>query len=132
MEFERIIEGKDFLWAVRDADKEVNELTELFRKWNDLEYLMDFFKQNQQDLKEFFHIERISQAINDTMEDSEVLEGLILEMPYCENLDELFRPLGEVDSISLCLHGKKPGIGCKNVILAGFVYMLLDWNLMSL
>lgn len=29
MKFERIIEGKDHLWAVRDMSKEVNELTEL-------------------------------------------------------------------------------------------------------
>lgn len=29
MKFERIIEGKNHLWAVRDMSKEVNELTEL-------------------------------------------------------------------------------------------------------
>ena len=60
MKFERIIEGKDHLWAVRDMNKPNNELAALFQKWNDAEYLWDFFLENQNDLQEFFHIERIS------------------------------------------------------------------------
>ena len=43
MKFERIIEGKDHLWAVRDMNKSKNELAALFQKWNDAEYLWDFF-----------------------------------------------------------------------------------------
>jgi len=43
MKFERIIEGKDHLWAVRDMNKPKNELAALFQKWNDAEYLWDFF-----------------------------------------------------------------------------------------
>ena len=43
MKFERIIEGKDHLWAVRDMNKPNNELAALFQKWNDAEYLWDFF-----------------------------------------------------------------------------------------
>ena len=43
MKFERIIEGKEHLWAVRDMNKSKNELAALFQKWNDAEYLWDFF-----------------------------------------------------------------------------------------
>ena len=51
MKFERIIEGKDHLWAVRDMNKSKNELAALFQKWNDAEYLWDFFLENQNDLQ---------------------------------------------------------------------------------
>ena len=99
MKFERIINGKDHLWAVRDMDKPNNELAALFQKWNDAEYLWEFFLENLDDLKEFFHIERISEAVEDTIEDAEELERLILEIPYTENLDELFHPLGSTDMV---------------------------------
>ena len=32
------------------------------------------------------------------MDDAEVLEELILDFPYTENLDELFKPLGSADT----------------------------------
>ena len=71
MKFERIIDGKDYLWAVRDMRKPNNELDLLFRKWNDPVYLWDFFLENLEDLQEFFHIERISEAVEDTIDDAE-------------------------------------------------------------
>ena len=97
MIFERIIEGKDHLWAVRDMNKPINELAALFQRWNNAEYLWDFFVENQDDLQEFFHIEIISEAVEDTIDDAEQLERLILEIPFTENLDELFLPLGSSD-----------------------------------
>ncbi len=97
MRFERIIEGKDHLWAVRDIAKPKNELALLFDTWNDMEYLMQFFIDNFRDLKEMFHIERISDAIEDTLDDAEQLERLILDIPFTDNLDELFKPLGTMD-----------------------------------
>lgn len=99
MKFERIIDGKDHLWAVRDMNKPSNELVALFQKWNDAEYLWDFFMENLDDLLEFFHIERISEAVEDTINDAEQLERLILDIPYTENLDELFLPLGSADTV---------------------------------
>ena len=98
MEFVRIIENYNHLWAVKYQKKEDDELTELFVKWNNVEYLLDFFTQNFEDLREFFHVERISQAISDTMDDAESLEELILDFPYTENLDELFKPLDLTDT----------------------------------
>ena len=97
MKFERIIEGKDHLWAVREMNKSKNELALLFDTWNDMEYLMEFFIKNYQDLKDYFHIERIRDAIEDTLDDAEQLERLILDIPFTDNLDELFKPLGSMD-----------------------------------
>ena len=97
MVFERILEGKDHLWAVRNMEKPKNELALLFDSWNDIGFLMDFFMENLDDLKQFFHIRRISDAIDDTMDDAEELQRLILDIPYTENLDELFTPLGSAD-----------------------------------
>ena len=59
MKFVRIIEGFDHLWAVKAQDKEVDELTILFRNWTNGEYLLDFFIENMEDLKSYFHIERL-------------------------------------------------------------------------
>ena len=98
MEFVRIIEGYDHLWAVKHPHKEYDELTLLFQQWNDASFLLDFFMENLDDLKSYFHIERISTAIEDTFEDAKTLEELILEFPYTENLDQLFKPLGQSDT----------------------------------
>jgi hypothetical protein len=54
MVFERIIKGKDHLWTVRDMSKPMNELSMLFKEWNDIGYLMDFFMANIEDLRSFF------------------------------------------------------------------------------
>ena len=44
MKFVRIIENYDHLWAVKSQSKEYDELTELFNKWNNIEYLLNFLK----------------------------------------------------------------------------------------
>jgi len=91
MKFVRIIPKYNHLWAVKSPDEEVDELTLLFRKWNNAEYLLNFFIENFEDLKDFFKIERIDQAVEDTLEDAEALEELVLDFPYTEHLDELFK-----------------------------------------
>ncbi|MCM1067991.1 MAG: hypothetical protein NC418_10510 [Muribaculaceae bacterium] len=98
MRFVRIIPKYDHLWAVKSPDEEVDELTLLFRKWNNTEYLLDFFMENFEDLKSYFKIERIDQAVEDTLEDAEALEELVLDFPYTANLDELFKPLDITDT----------------------------------
>lgn len=107
MEFTRVIKGYDHLWAVKDPCKELDELTDLFAKWNNADYLFDFFMQNHDDLKDFFHIEKVSQAINDTFEDADELESFILEFPYTENLDEIFAPLDITDTTNRELTRRK-------------------------
>ena len=98
MKFVRIIDGYDHLWAVKDLDKDDDELTILFRNWTNGEYLLDFFMENFADLKDFFHIERLDQAVNDTFEDAESLQELVLDFPYTEQLDDLFKPLDITDT----------------------------------
>ena len=107
MKFVRIIEGYDHLWAVKETDKATDELTQLFRDWTNGEYLFDFFIENMEDLKEYFHIERIDEAVNDTFEDADVLQELVLEFPYTENLDELFKPLAMSDTVNRELSREK-------------------------
>lgn len=107
MKFARILEGYDHLWSVIEDGKEFDELTLLFRNWNNGEYLFDFFLENFEDLKGFFRIERIDQAIEDTFEDAEALEELILEFPYTETLDELFKPLSLGDDRARELNREK-------------------------
>lgn len=97
MEFVRILSESDNLWAVKDPKKKLDELTDWLRKIQNPEILLDFFKNNCNDLKQNFNIEKISKAINDTIEDANALQTLILEFPYYENLDKIFRPLGSSD-----------------------------------
>ncbi len=97
-EFVRVIPNYNHLWAVKEPDKEVDELTMLFRKWNNVEYLLDFFMSNFEDLKSYFHITKIDQAVEDTFTDAESLQELILDFPYTENLDDLFKPLDITDT----------------------------------
>ena len=98
MEFVRILKDYDHLWAVKQPDKENDELTDLFNRWNNAEYLLSFFMKNYDDLKSYFHIEKISDAIADTFDDADALEEMILEFPYTENLDEIFHPLDITDA----------------------------------
>ncbi len=107
MKFSRIIDGYDHLWAVKEPEKDADELTLLFREWNNGEFLFDFFMENFEDLKDFFHIEQVNEAVEDTFEDAEALQELILEFPYTENLDELFKPLDITDTRSWELSREK-------------------------
>lgn len=107
MEFVRVIKGYNHLWAVKNPDKELDKLTSLFEQWNDANYLFKFFRDNIYDLKSYFKIERVSQAIQDTFEDSDALEELILTFPYTEELDTLFKPLDVTDTKSMELTRQK-------------------------
>ena len=97
MEFVRVISGYNHLWAVKEVEKETDELSSLFRQWSNFNYLLDFFFANLDDLQNFFHVEKVSDAINDTLEDARELERLILDFPYTEQLDGLFHPLSLAD-----------------------------------
>ncbi len=107
MGFVRVIKGYDHLWAVKEPEKESDELTSLFERWNDADYLFQLFKDNIDDLKSYFKKEKISQAIHDTFEDSDALEELILTFPYTEELDTLFKPLDVTDTKSMELTRQK-------------------------
>lgn len=107
MKFVRVIDGYDHLWAVKAQDKEADELTLLFRNWTNGDYLLDFFMEHFDDLKGYFHIERLDEAVSDTFEDAEGLQELVLDFPYTEHLDSLFKPLDITDAQSTELSREK-------------------------
>lgn len=92
MTFDKILDDNR-LWAVRYDGESDNTLQIVFNQWNDPEWLWDFFTENLSDLESYFKITDVNQAIYDTIEDSEELECLILDISPDANLDLLFRPL---------------------------------------
>lgn len=63
-------------------------------------WLRNFFKENINDLSAYFKITDINQAISDTIDDSEILEGVILDISPEANLDLIFRPLSNNRTIA--------------------------------
>ena len=51
MKLVRILSGYNHLWAVKDDEKETDELSLLFRQWSNFDYLLDFFFANLDDLQ---------------------------------------------------------------------------------
>lgn len=105
MEFDLITENGN-LWAARYENCTDNVLDTILDQWNDVAWLRSFFKQNIADLASYFKITDVNQAIYDTIEDSEKLQCLIMDISPDANLDELFRPLDN-DRISEILLGKE-------------------------
>jgi hypothetical protein len=81
------------LWAVRYDGAEDNVLVTIFEQWNDVQWLREFFKANIDDLVSYFKITDVNDAIYDTLDDSDRLECLILDISPEADLDKLFRPL---------------------------------------
>ena len=92
MKFDRITDTGN-LWAVRFDNCLDNVLDTILDQWNDVAWLRAFFKENIGDLASFFKITDVNQAIYDTIEDSERLQCLIMDISPDANLDEIFRPL---------------------------------------
>ena len=81
------------LWAVRYDGDEDNILYSLFDQWNDVAWLRSFFKANSKDLESYFKITNINDAITRTIDDSEKLEAIMMDISPEANLDFIFRPL---------------------------------------
>lgn len=94
------------LWAVRYDGEEDNVLFSLFDRWNDVAWLRSFFKANSRDLESYFKITSINQAIKQTIDDSEKLEAIIMDISPEANLDMIFRPLSN-SRIAECLLGRE-------------------------
>ena len=94
------------LWAVRYDGEDDNVLFSLFDQWNDVVWLRSFFKANSSDLEKYFKITNINDAIELTLEDSEQLEAIMMDISPEANLDLIFRPL-ENSRIADCLLGKE-------------------------
>ena len=106
MTFDDITEnGK--LWAVRFNGELENELSKLFTKWNDADWLHTFFIKNIDDLSRYFKITDITQAVKDTIEDSEQLECVLLDLSPQADLSMLFRPLNNNAASNAMLQKEK-------------------------
>ena len=105
MNFDLITENGT-LWAVRYNTCLDNVLDTILDQWNDVVWLRSFFKQTMNDLASYFKITDVNQAIYDTIEDSDRLQCLILDISPDANLDEIFRPLDN-GRISEMLLGKE-------------------------
>ena len=94
------------LWAVRYDGEEDNILYSLFDQWNDVTWLRAFFKANSKDLENYFKITNINDAIRRTIDDSNKLEAIIMDISPEANLDLIFRPLNN-SAIGELLLGKE-------------------------
>lgn len=94
------------LWAVRYDGEADNVLYSLFDQWNDVVWLRNFFKANSKDLERYFKITNINEAITRTINDSEQLEAIVMDISPEANLDLIFRPLDN-SRIAECLLGKE-------------------------
>lgn len=92
MKFSNITEDER-LWAAWYEGEPDNALFTLFEQWNDVTWLRAFFKANIDDLASYFKITDVNEAIYDTIENSDRLQCLIMDISPDADLDKLFRPL---------------------------------------
>lgn len=95
------------LWAVRYEGEKDNALYSLFDQWSNVMWLRSFFKTNWYDLTSYFKITDINQAIEDTIEDSDKLQGIIMDISPEANLDEIFHPLENFRTTDILLGKEK-------------------------
>lgn len=101
------ITGKGNFWAVRYDGDDDNILALTFEKWNDQDWLMDFFQANSSDLSRYFKITNLNQAIFDTITDAHMLECVILDSIASDKLDALFKPLENLRASEVMLGKEK-------------------------
>lgn len=106
MRFEDLL-GDGRLWGTIYEGKEIDALSELFDKWEDVRWLKDFFEENLMDLDVCFHITDVNQAIYDTLDDAEELRCLIFDIKPEKRLDHLFRHLENYRSFEMTLGKEK-------------------------
>ena len=98
MTFDQVTENEK-LWAVRYDDCLDNVLDSILGQWNNVMWLRNFFKANLEDLTSYFKITDVNQAIYDTIDDSERLQCLIMDISPEADLDKLFRPLDKIAAL---------------------------------
>lgn len=127
MRFDLITEN-EHLWAVRYDDCLDNVLDSILGQWNDVAWLRNFFKQNTDDLASYFKITDVNQAIYDTIEDSERLQCLIMDISPDADLDKIFRPLENSRTSEMLLGKEKARLRPPLAMLHGFGFMPSSLN----
>lgn len=92
MEFAKLLEDGR-LWAVQYDEESINCFEKLFSQWYDLSWLLSFFKANLSDLRSFFRVTNVYQAVMETIDEAKRLECLMLDLTPDSNLDLLFKHL---------------------------------------
>lgn len=100
------------IWSVVYDGESVDALTKLFREWNDLDFLEEFFMKNSDDLASYFRITDIDLAIYDTLEDANELRCMILDISPDADVDRLFRHF-ENSRIAEMLLGREKARGIR-------------------
>lgn len=121
MTFDSITQD-DRLWATRYEGCSDNALDTLFDQWNDVAWLREFFKANLDDLISYFKITDVNDAIYDTIEDSERLQCLIMDISPEADLDKLFRPLENTGLRISCSARRKQDLKTPPDMRHGFGY----------
>jgi len=96
MTFDKITEDGN-LYAVRYDGNPDNILDILFDQWSDVMWLRTFFREHFSDLRQYFAIENINEAIQDTLDDNEILQRTILSLDI-DDLNKVFRPLDNMST----------------------------------
>ena len=92
MEFAKILEDGR-LWAVKYENEDSNCFDSLFAQWYDMNWLLSFFKENLSDLRSYFRITNVYEAVMETIDEAKRLECLMLDITPDANLDILFKHL---------------------------------------
>jgi len=95
------------LWSVRYEEESDNALFTVFSQWNDVEWLREFFYKNKDDLTRYFKVTDVNEAIYDTIEESDILQCMILDLSPDADLEQLFRPLNNNQTAAMLLDKEK-------------------------
>ncbi len=73
---------KPYIFSIQYDDREENEYDRLFDLWNDITYLLQFFEENKEYLKNetWNHINEPENAVSQVLEEAERLEDLFEEL----------------------------------------------------
>ena len=113
------ITGDRKLWAVHFEGEDDNEFYKVFNNWADVVWLRTFFKENIDDLNAYFKITDIKEAISDTIEDSERLRYIIMDISPETDLSKIFRPLDNNQASDMMLQKEKARFhGCPQPVIA--------------
>ena len=111
MKFDEITDN-GHLWAARYDGMPDNILYHTFNNWLDIDWLERFFTEQSADLRQFFRITNVDDAIFDTMSDAIHLQSLILDISPEADLDALFKPLHNSRTAEMLL-GKEKARGFR-------------------
>ena len=106
MVFDKITEDGR-LWAVRFDENADNEFIKTIDQWDDVQWLRAFFIENISDLIAYFKISDINIAISDTIDDSDRLQRIILDISPGADLNRIFRPLDNNQASDAMLQKEK-------------------------